>query len=73
MIIFLLIITFNVVNRMVFGGRNTHSDLLYQKSHYLHHQRHYMTSLLEGFILSGFRIKRRPAFTPVSKLKENGI
>ena len=29
--------------------------------------------LVRGFLLSGFRIKRRPAFTPVSKLKENGI
>ena len=67
MITFVLIIIFNVVNGMVLSGWNTYLDLLYQKSiRYQHHRENYVTSLLEGFIPSGLRIKKRPAFKPVS-------
>ena len=67
MITFVSILIFNVVNRMVLSGWNTHLDLLYQKSvRYQHHPENYVTSLLEGFIPSGLRIKKRPTFKPVS-------
>ena len=67
MINFVLIIILYIVNGMVFSGWNTHLNLLYQKSiHYQHHQENYGTSLLECFIPSGLRIKKRPVFKPVS-------
>ena len=66
MITFVLIIIFNVVNRMVLSGWNMHLDLLYQKSiRYQHHLENYVTSLLDGFTPSGLRIKKRPAFKAV--------
>ena len=66
MIPFVLIIIFNLVNRMVLSGWNTHLDLLYQKSiRYQHHRENYVTSLLDGFTPSGLRIKKHPAFKAV--------
>ena len=75
MITFVSIIIFNVVNGMVLSGWNAYLDLLYQKSiRYQHHQKHYVTSLLEGLIPSGLWIKKRPTFKPVRiLLKEYGI
>ena len=67
MITFVLIIIFTAVNGMVLSGWNTHLDLLYQKSiRYQHHRENYVTNLLEGLMPSGLRIKKRPAFKPVS-------
>ena len=67
MITIVLIIIFNVVNGMVLSGWNTHLDLLYQNSiRYQHHQENYVTSLLEGLIPFGLRIKKCLAFKFVS-------
>ena len=55
------------VNGMVFFDGNYHLDYLYQKSlRYQHHRENYVTSLLEGFIPKGLRIKKCPAFEPVT-------
>ena len=52
---------------MVLSRWNTHLDLLHHKSmRYQQHREKYVRSLLEGFIPSGLRIKKRPAFKPVS-------
>ena len=60
------------VNRMVFFDGNDYLDYLYQKSlRYQHHRENYVTSLLEGFIPKGLRIKKRPAFEPVTDHFEN--
>ena len=50
----------NKVDGTFYLDRNTHLDLLYQKSlRYQHHRENYQTSLLEGLTPSGFRIKKR--------------
>ena len=57
---------------MVFLDSNSHLDYLYQKSlHYQHHCENYVTNLLEGFILKGLRMKKRPAFAAVTDHFEN--
>ena len=63
----ILISKIKKVNGMVFFDGNDHLDYLYQKSlRYQHHRENYVTSLLEGFIPKGLRIKKRPAFEPVT-------
>ena len=45
-----------------------HLDLLMQKSlRYKHHKLNYIQSLEEGIIASGLKIKKKPAFQPVSE------
>ena len=57
---------------MVFFDDNSHLDYLYQKLlRYQHHRENYVTSLLEGFIPKGLRIKKRPAFAAVTDHFEN--
>ena len=57
---------------MVFFDGNSHLDYLYQKSlRYKHHRENYVTSLLEGFIPKGLRIKKRPAFEAVTDYFKN--
>ena len=46
----------------------SHLDLLVQKSlQYKHHKRNYIQSLDEGFIPSGLKIKKKPAFQQVTE------
>ena len=58
--------------QMVFFDGNSHLDYLYQKLlRYKHHRENYVTSLLEGFIPKGLRIKKRPAFEAVTDYFKN--
>ena len=67
MITLTLIILYHMVNGMVVFDGNTHLDYLYQKSlRYQHHRENYLKSLLEGLILSGLKINKRPAFESVT-------
>ena len=44
----------------------THLDHLLQKSlRYQHHNENYIQSILEGIILNGLQLKKKPAFEPV--------
>ena len=56
-------------NGMVLHGETfSHLELLVQKSlRYKHHKLNYIRSLEEDIILSGLKIKKKPAFQPVSK------
>ena len=46
----------------------SHLDLMIQKSlRYKHHRLNYIQSLGEGIILSGLKLKKKPAFQPVSE------
>ena len=58
-----------LANGMVLHGETlSHLDLLVQKSlRYKHHKLNYIQSLEEGFIPSGLKIKKKPAFQPVSE------
>ena len=62
---------------MVFTDRLEHVDKLLQKSlRYKHHQVNYGKSLRCGVIPKGLRIRKDPAFEPISddfKIKWNGI
>ena len=65
-------------NGMVLQGETlSHLDVLVQKSlRYKHHKLNYIRSLEEGIIPSGLKIKKNPAFQPVSenfKVKWNSI
>ena len=56
---------------MIYLDRNTHLDLLYQKSlRYQHHWENYQTNLLEGLIPSGLQIKKHPDINAISYMFE---
>ena len=70
LLIFILKIT--KVKGMVFFDGSSHLDYLYQKSlRYQHNRENHVTSLLEGFIPKGLRIKKRPASAVVTDHFEN--
>ena len=72
MIIFILIILYHKVNRVVVFDGNTHLDYLYQKSlRYQHHRENYLTSLIEGLIPSGLKSNKRPASESATDEFEN--
>ena len=58
-----------LANGMVLHGETlSHLDLLLQKSlRYKHHKLNYIRSLGECIIPSGLKIKKKPAFQPVSE------
>ena len=58
-----------VANGMVLhGGTFSHLELLVQRSlRYKHHKLNYIQSSEEGIIPSGLKIRKKPAFQPVSK------
>ena len=68
----IFILKMKKVKGMVFFDGNSHLDYLYQKSlRYQYHRENCVTSLLEGFIPKGLRIKKRPAFETVTDHFEN--
>ena len=53
---------------MVLSVGDSHLDVLFQKSlRYNHHKENYQISLRDGIIPSGLRIKKEPAFVPVTE------
>ena len=71
-ILIIILVLHNVLllaNGMVRPGETlSHLDLLLQKSlRFNHHKLNYIQSLGEGVIPSGMKIKKKPAFQPVSE------
>ena len=68
--VYFLIITIyfiTVVKGMVLSDGNSQLDYLFQKSlRYNHHRENYETSLRDGIIPPGLRIKKEPAFVPIT-------
>ena len=68
----IFILKIKKVKGMVFFDGNSHLDDLYQKFlRYQYHRENCVTSLLEGFIPKGLRIKKRSAFEAVTDHFEN--
>ena len=66
-ITFILIFLLNKVHRIIYLNENAHLDIFYEKSLcYQHHQENYQTSLLQGLIPFGLRIKKHPAINAIS-------
>ena len=66
-LIILIILVTNSVHSMVFSDGLEHLDKLLQKSlRYKHHQLNYEESLRRGVIPKGLRIRKDPAFEPIS-------
>ena len=68
LLIILIILVTNSVHSMVFSdGLLEHLYKLLQKSlRYKHHQLNYEESLQRGVIAKGLRIRKDPAFEPIS-------
>ena len=66
-LIILIILLANSIHGMVFSDGLEHLDKLLQKSlRYKHHQLTYEESLRRGVIPKGLRIRKDPAFEPMS-------
>ena len=58
----------SLIKGMVLSVGDSHLDVLFQKSlRYNHHKENYQISLRDGIIPSGLRIKKEPAFVPVTE------